>query len=296
MSIARRVYSKISSMLLAVSTTSWIEKFSDELLRLRLRCQEVLRQRTARNETRDISHICSWHGEPVTRSVLENHTPWESVAVAASNIPGMLTEAEKHYYGYIANFYSGAGAVVELGPWLGLSTFHIVSSLHKNPNFSNKPLYVYDDFTWRSSWMDKWLANTDIQPLANHASFQRLFSRQLGALTNDLVVRRQKICDYDGNEDLPCLQWNDGPIEMLIVDCGRFLAVNEAWWDVFVSSFIPNRTLIIMQDWQNHKQVPEFFWENTKIFTDSKMDQLEMIHEVNFAGIATFLYRGPGKG
>lgn len=79
---------------------------------------------------------------------------------------------------------------------------------------------------------------------------------------------------------------------MLVVDCGRSLAVNDAWWTIYSSRFVPDKTLIIMQDWQNHKRVSEVYLENTKIFTHSKGQQLDLIHEVKNAGIATFLYRG----
>jgi DNA polymerase IIIc chi subunit len=61
-----------------------------------------------------------------------------------------------------------------------------------------------------------------------------------------------------------------GPIEVLVVDCGRSLAVNDAWWTIYSSRFVPDKTLIIMQDWQNHKRVSEVYLENTKIFTHSK--------------------------
>ena len=115
---------------------------------------------------------------------------------------------------------------------------------------------------------------------------------QLGSLAGHLIVTRGKVADYDGNEQLPSVEWNGGPIELIIIDCGRPLAVNEGWWQVFSRNFIKDKTLIIMQDWQNHKAVPEAFWENTKIFTDSKSPEIEIIHEVKDAGIATFLYRG----
>jgi hypothetical protein len=223
---------------------------------------------------------------------MESNAPWDGIEVPRCDIPGMLTESEKKYYCYIAAFYSGWGEIVELGPWLGLSTFYVASSLLANSHFNNRKLYVFDDFTWRTSWMDKWLVGTNIIPPGNHASFQQIFESQLGDLMKDIIVQRRKICDYDGNENLPTLEWHGGPIEVLVVDCGRSLAVNEAWWTIFSSSFVPDKTLIIMQDWQNHKRVPEVFWENTKIFTDSKGQQLDLIHEVKNAGIATFLYRG----
>jgi hypothetical protein len=292
MNIGRRIYQKGLTTMMALSPTSWIDKFSDEFLRLRFSTQEVLRQREARRDPRVLPALLSFTGRPLVRSVMEVRAPWDDLDIGRCTIPGMLTDSERRYYGYITSYYMGLGDVVELGPWLGLSTHYIMSSLLKNPHFVNRKLHVIDDFTWRASWMNKWLVGTSIPVLANHTSFQHLFESQLSDFLDNLIVTRQKICDYDGNEALPLLEWKGGPIELLIVDCGRTLAVNEAWWQVFASSFIPNRTLIVMQDWQNYKRVPEIFWENTKIFTDSKEQQLDLVHEVKHAGIATFLYRG----
>jgi hypothetical protein len=292
MSIGNRVYRKGLKSILSLSSTSWIDRFSDELLRIRVSIQEILRQREAREQFIVLPEIFSTKGDKLVRSILESNAPWDGIEVPRCDIPGMLTDSEKKYYCYITAFYSGWGEIVELGPWLGLSTFFVGSSLLTNSNFIDRKLYVFDDFTWRTSWMDKWLVGTDIVSPGNHASFQQIFESQLGDLMKNIIVERRKICDYDGNEDLPTLDWHGGPIELLVVDCGRSLAVNDAWWTIFSSRFVPDKTLIIMQDWQNHKRVPEVYWENTKIFTDSKGQQLDLIHEVKNAGIATFLYRG----
>lgn len=73
--------------------------------------------------------------------------------------------------------------------------------------------------------------------------------------------------------------------------CERPPHINEAWYRVLSPLFIPDRTLIIMQDWQNHKRVPEVHRENTNLFPDRKGKALDLIHEVNHAGITTFQYR-----
>ena len=72
-------------------------------------------------------------------------------------------------------FYSGTGEIVELGPWLGSSTFHLISGLENNPYFKtqNKRIHVYDDFVWRSEWMDPFLPNQNVTALTNHSSFKK---------------------------------------------------------------------------------------------------------------------------
>jgi hypothetical protein len=112
----------------------------------------------------------------------------------------MITREESQYYEYIGRFYEGIGCAVELGPWLGASTHHIVESLAKNPYFSGKRLYVFDDFVWRSNWMDQHVS--EAEQLPNHASFRRLFDKYTRDIAHLLIVERAKITDYDGNEAL----------------------------------------------------------------------------------------------
>jgi hypothetical protein len=204
----------------------------------------------------------------------------------------MISDAEKKYYLYITQFFTGCGAIVELGPWLGLSTKILVDGLSNNPNFSDRKIYVFDDFTWRASWMDKWFPIEKDEKPVNHGSFEYLFRKNLESLSNKLIVKRRKIVNYEGNEALREIGWEEGLIELIVVDCGRPFEVNEAWWKVFSPFFIKDRTLVIMQDWQNHKSVPEQHWENTKLFTDKKEGALELVHEVLGGGLAMFIYRG----
>ncbi len=292
-----RIYRRLTTFLrdscLARLSIGRLEKVADTALRFRLRCHEYVRQKQARRHPGIQPEIrSSMDGSTLHRSILEPRPPWANLDTDTPAIPGMLTPAERAYYAYLPRFYRGAGEVVELGPWLGLSTHYLINGLKHNPAFTDKQLHVYDDFTWRCAWMNKWLDDTGIPPLENHACFLPLFEQFMASSEHRLAVTRCKITDYDGNESLPEITWNKGPIEIIIVDCGRPLQVNEAWYRVFAPYFIPNTTLVVMQDWQNYKRVPEEYWENTKLFTDSKMEALDMIHEVAGGGIATFIYRG----
>lgn len=140
--------------------------------------------------------------------------------------------------------------------------------------------------------MEKWLVDTDLEAPPHHGSFLHLFEAQTQRISDRIVTTRATITDHHGNQHLPFIRWDQGPIEMIIVDYGRRLSVNDAWYSVFSPHFISDQTLVILQDWQNHKRVPEIYWENMKIFTDSKESSLEQVHELCDAGLATFLYRG----
>lgn len=228
-------------------------------------------------------------GERLYSAVLSDATPWKNQTLQKCEVPGMITEEEARYYSYIEKFYSGAGECVELGPWLGKSTTYIVHGLADNPNFRGKALHVYDDFIWRASWMDSYVPDS-IRP-RNHADFQSLFAENVRTIEKQLNVNRAKIVLYDGNEAVPQITWIEKPVEMIYVDCGRTCEVNDGWWQIFSPYFIHNRTLIIMQDWRTHLEVPVKWFNQMDIFTDSKEAKLQLVHELKQGNIGTFLFR-----
>ena len=273
---------------------AFVLPLADRCLSARNRLLERSRQLESRKRgDGGLSHVLDFAGVALSRSILERDEPWGGFPTPQPAAPGMLTEAEKRYYQYIARFVDGSGSVVEVGTWLGMSTFFLAKGLEQNPRFNGK-LHCFDDFVWRSSSMTKWVSDLDLDAPGNYESFQPLFERYLlESNIRDLVdVNRMKVADYFGNDDIAPLIWDRGPIELCVIDCGRTLEVNEGWYKILSPSFVPNRTLVVMQDWQNHKAVPERFWENTRIFTESKGEALDLVHEVRDAGIATFLYRG----
>jgi hypothetical protein len=225
------------------------------------------------------------------RYVLDPHAPWVGAVVRDYGVPGMISDEERRYYEWIGIAYAGLGEVVELGPWLGRSTLHIVRGLMASAAFSRRRLHVVDDFVWRSSWMDSYYERPD-RP-GDGESFQPIFERYVAPIADLLEVRRARIADHGDNSFLPPLAWSGEPIEIAYIDCGRTFEVNEAWYQALGPSFIPDRTLVIMQDWQLYKEQPPQPYNQTKEFTDSKGPALELLHEIVGGAIGTFLYRGP---
>jgi hypothetical protein len=237
-----------------------------------------------------IDGITSFDGlETLTSFVLEDRPPWSLIAVESSTIPGMLTHEERQYYRYIGRFYCGLGSVVELGPWLGCSTLAIVSGIIGNSNFADKKLQVYDDFVWRPDWMDQHVP--EALRLSAYQDFQFLFEKYTEPISTYLAVNKRKIVAFDGNEGLPQLTWDNGPIEFIYADCGRTFAANEGWYRLFEPFFLPGKTLLILQDWQTHSEVPPKWYNQIKQFVDSKGPKLQLVHELKNGTIATFVYR-----
>lgn len=286
----------IRSMLL-IANTNLLMKISSMLSKLNLWIESRLRQLDA-----DKQQKCYSVNGVLHKFILSHDAPWLDAKISHSQIPGMISEEEKRYYKWIGQFYTGEGSVIELGPWLGCSTFYILEALRKNPNFKGKKIYVYDDFVWRSAWMDRYYPSDDHPQ--DHEDFKYLFDRFTAPDKDFIVANRRRLSTgeleenfgdiikpYDKIIDIPPLQWGDDPVEILFVDVGRTIDVNEAWWRVFFPYFIPNKTLIVMQDWQTHKEVPVKWYNQMKMFTNGKHQWLEIIHELSHGGIATFLFR-----
>lgn len=266
-----------------------LHEVSNSVATLDVKVQENIRQTEAKQNP-FFSHFVSPDKEIMAKSILNQRAPWRHLEIPPYRIPGMITTEEKQYYLYITNFYSGEGQVLELGPWLGCSTTYILHGLVHNRCFENHKLFVYDDFIWRSSWMDSYYKEGD-RP-QNHQTFRHLFERYIHPFKDKLIVHQNKISTYDGNENIQQFSWNFGKIELCFIDCGRNLYVNDAWYQALVHYFIPNRTLLILQDWQTHKEVPLQWYNQMKIFTESKGKELELVHELLNGGIATFLFMG----
>lgn len=239
---------------------------------------------------RAFPQVRSANGEQMLACVRQRNPPWSSLEPAACATPGMITPEESRYYTYIGRFYSGLGEVVELGPWLGRSTFYILQGLAKNPRFSARTLRVYDDFVWRAHWMDPFVKPEE--RVRHHGDFEPLFDKYTEGIRDRIRVQRRKIVTCDGNDDVEQLGWDDGPIEIMYVDCGRTFEANEAWWTLFVDSFIPNRTLIVLEDWNTHREVPVRWYNQIKQWVDSKGAAIQLVHELEHGGIASFLFTG----
>ena len=118
---------------------------------------------------------------------------------------------------------------------------------------------------------------SDDQRLPNHSDFRGVFEKYVRDIRSRLNVTRGKIVDHDGNENLPQIEWNGAPVEIMYIDCGRTFQVNEAWYRIFSPSLIPGMSLLIMQDWRTNRERPRLAYNETNWFTAAH-PELEIIH------------------
>lgn len=227
----------------------------------------------------------------LARQILELDPPWSGSATKKHDVPAMIQPEEADYYVWLGGHYTGRGEVVEIGPWLGASTVHILDGLAPNPEFGDRRLNVYDDFVWRSVWMDPGLPDVGRRP-DNGESFQPLFEEYTAEYATRMEVRRCRLATEPANASLPEFGWDGRPIEFAFIDTGRHMEINQVWWERLEPAFIPGVTLLVLQDWQTDKIVPRQWFNQMWHFTTSKGERLDLVHELRQGGVATFLYLG----
>jgi len=223
-------------------------------------------------------------------SIMRRDSPWRAVPPPRHEVPGMITDEESQYYVWLGSRFLGLGEVVELGPWLGKSTLSILDGLEKSGRFQGRKLRVYEDFIWRSSFMNNYVPASKHRKDGNN--FLPLFEEMTASRRDWISAEACAIQRQSWNAHLPLLSWKDGPVEMMFIDCGKAFLENEAWFRAFSPAFIPGVTLLVMQDWRSHRKVPRQRCAHTWQFTESKAGALELVHETLDGDVATFLWRG----
>ena len=120
-SLAIRVFKWIAKQIFSIADRSFLMKISNMLSKLNLWIESRLRQLDA-----DKQQKCYSENDVLHKFILSHDAPWLDTKIRDTRIPGMISEEEKKYYTWFGQFYTGEGYIVELGPWLGCSTFYIL--------------------------------------------------------------------------------------------------------------------------------------------------------------------------
>lgn len=128
---------------------------------------------------------------------------------AHASIPAMLSDDEKSLYFRTARAYTGIGAVMEIGPWLGASTFQICRGLEESGHTWH--LTVLDRFKWSSLYANSYPE----VPLKRQESTLPLFRENLFHYAANIDTVAGEIRDIE--QILP-LREN---IELLFVDAPK---------------------------------------------------------------------------
>lgn len=153
---------------------------------------------------------------------------------------GMTTREEQNYLvQYTHKQYTGQGAIVDLGCWLGATTISLAAGLERNPTATDRRVHAFDTFQWHN-WMDDY-AGEFAGKLDQGNSFLEEFQRRTASHTNRIVIHQG---------DLTRMKWETGSIEFLLVDAMKSWPLAVAINQTFLSRMIPGSGLIMHQDFK----------------------------------------------
>jgi hypothetical protein len=158
----------------------------------------------------------------------------------ASDAVGMIVEQECDWFRtYAARTYRGAGAVVDLGCFMGSTTICLAQGLSTNGAAKTAKIHAYDRFLWED-WMQHWWEAKGLSaPELEANSFLPEFLKQTSPWKDQIIVH---------SEDLAVSRWDNGPIEFLLVDVMKSPDIAESIARNFFSFLVPGKSYVAHQD------------------------------------------------
>lgn len=156
---------------------------------------------------------------------------------------GLTTPDEQawcRWYGAAA--WSGRGAIVEWGAWLGSLTASYCEGLLANPHAASavKVAHAYDLFRWEPWCEDEVRGTEHAGRLAIGASFADYFATLHAAYARLLEVHAA---------DLTRETWDRAPIELILNDAVKTLPIGKGALASFLPSLLPGEGLLANQDY-----------------------------------------------
>jgi hypothetical protein len=161
--------------------------------------------------------------------------PWTDLYQRAKR--SLLSGHERQMCYWLAReWYSGQGAIVDLGSFLGSSTVSFAAGLADRDE-PNGHVHAYDLFQ-----------------VSRDEETQRLLNKQEG--DSFLEEFHETIRGYEDRVtvnagDIKQFPWKGGPIEILFVDLAKSWEMNEYIIQSFFPFLIPGKSLLIHQDFGN---------------------------------------------
>ncbi|CAN5899454.1 hypothetical protein BH23ACT5_BH23ACT5_10640 [soil metagenome] len=163
-----------------------------------------------------------------------------SAEVIPSPVVGLLTKTEREFlFHHARHVYTGDGAIVDLGCWLGSATLALSAGLSGNERAFQARVLAFDSFIW-DDWMSDAVGDhTEAAHLQPGDSFLPLFEAQLAEGRERVEVRSGNLADA---------VWEGGPIALLFNDASKSWRLANAIWQTFYAQCPPHTSLIVEQD------------------------------------------------
>jgi hypothetical protein len=195
---------------------------------------------------RELLGAVSGKSRPVTSTQTPgrelHRRPWRQIEVptGVSEVVTMLSLEERRLLYWLArDYFTGVGAIVDGGSFVGGSTVALGEGLRANPRVEpGTRIDVFDIFEVDAFMSAQYFRPNGLSYVAGD-SFRPFFDQQTSSV-NDLL-------DVHAG-DLAKIGWSGGPIEVFFVDIAKSWALNDVLVDQFFPELIPGRSVVVQQD------------------------------------------------
>ncbi|WP_424940986.1 hypothetical protein [Aliiroseovarius sp. S253] len=169
-------------------------------------------------------------------------SPWKALDPAllaqAANVPTMLAPEEQQFYAWATSeWMQDKGAVVDLGCFAGGSTARLAAG-HQHAGHTGL-IHAYDRFGANEEVKTHILYKQGIAPFEGN-NILELAIDLLTPWTERISLHPGQIEDQS---------WEEGPIEILVMDASKTVQTMDAMTRTFFPSLIPGRSLVVQQDY-----------------------------------------------
>ena len=176
--------------------------------------------------------------------------PWFTSPVLLAGEPvGMLGNREALLCYYLAkDGFTGSGAIVDAGSFLGKSAFYFAHGLRANPRCApeRRRVHCFDNFLINEEATVEFMARRLNQTFSIGDSTRPIFDVQTAAICDALEVHAG---------DLHQATWQNEPIEILMVDIAKSKSLGKRVVELFFQDLIPKESVVIHQDY-HHPWLP----------------------------------------
>ena len=176
--------------------------------------------------------------------------PWFGASLALPQVPiGMLGEREAALFYHLArDWYSGRGAILDVGSFLGKSAFFFAQGLRANRGFdaTRHRVHCFDNFLVNEARTVDFLQQHFGRQSRLYDSTRDLFERQVAPVRRLLEV-------HEG--DFAQLVWSPRPVEILMVDIAKTESLGAKVVAAFFGDLMPRQSVVVHQDY-HHPWLP----------------------------------------
>lgn len=171
------------------------------------------------------------------------HSAWTAEPPLPAHVaryPSMLTQEERAMLRWLTqHYYTGSGAICDLGSFLGGSTISLAEGLAAAGR-PGKVIHSYDRHRAREEAWARWGLDGRV-PYPKQGNFLPLMPTLLGP---DLAARVSFHSGEFAEQPAP-----DGPIEILFIDLAKAKTTSDHVATAFLPKLIPGRSIVIQQDY-----------------------------------------------